>query len=262
MSEDGWIVDKHVSAKALPGEPIYSWVKWDKELVPKSITLKYDPDLKIQKMLNADTGDDKRTDIEGQITLDQRQLQIPGFFGFIASYTRLPEEEKTINFIAEFDFGAETKTLEYSTKITRPILVFKQESYTLNLSNISNIVHTIDCELVNNGSVMPVVIHPFIKTTQTEGLDIKIKKRMIENKDKSLIFVKTNKITVREILVSGKGQGLVDIGFEYNDISGNSYKTPPATLSIQMDVDQSLKVPITENISAIAAATPILKAGS
>lgn len=247
MSED-WVAEKHVSDKVLPSEPIFSWVKWDRKLVPKSIMLKYDPDLEILKFLNADW-DKSKAGKEGKITLDQKQLGIAGFFGFMASYNLVPEEEKTVNYVVEFDFGRETKTLEYSTRIARPILEFEQTEYTLNSADISR-TPSIDCKLANRGLAMAREITPFFKMENTGEMQIEMRTVVEEIKDESLVFVESNKVKVPKFIIRGKGSGLAFIGFKYKDAIGNSYESPLATLAIEIKKEQSLQVPITENISA------------
>ena len=247
MAKKDWVHEKVVSTKALPGEPIFSWIKWDEELVPKSITLKHDPDLEIQRMLNGGMGD--RRACRDQITLVQKQLHIPGYFGFIASYKKLPEEEKTIDFVAEFDFGTGTKTLEYSTRIIRPILEFEQTEYALNSAGISKAPPPIDCKLNNKGVGIAEGITPFFKVENTSGMRIEMRTVVEEITDESLVFVESNEIRVPKLIIRGKGHGLVSIGFEYKDVMGNSYKSPLATLSIHIGEEQSLQIPITENIS-------------
>ena len=52
MSNQNWIIEKHISKKALPGENIISWIKWDPELDVKHIVLKFEADTFISKVLN------------------------------------------------------------------------------------------------------------------------------------------------------------------------------------------------------------------
>ena len=140
MPKKGWVVQKSSSAMALPGEPIYGWIKWDKELAPRRITFKYDSCLEIVKLPNSDTDGISLPQANGEITLYQKRLEIPGFFGFIASYKGLPEREKTIDFAAEFDFGSESETLKSSTRIVRPVLEFEQPEYVINADSSGTIL--------------------------------------------------------------------------------------------------------------------------
>ncbi len=89
-------------------------------------------------------------------------------------------------------------------------------------------------------------------------MEIKIQTKQEEIKDESLVFVKTNQITIPKIIVTGTGYGMFSLGYEYEDTMGNSYKSALANLSINIEEKQTLQVPITENISRLS--TPLLKA--
>ena len=170
----------------------------------------------------------------------------------------MPENERTINFIVEVDFDDTIQKVEYSTKIIRPILKFEQAEYTLTSSQFGNIVNPLDLKLVNVGSGRVVNLHPFAKVTKTTDMEIKIQTKQEEIKDESLVFVKTNQITIPKIIVTGIGYGMFSLGYEYEDTMGNSYKSELANLSINIEEKQTLQVPITENISRLS--TPLLKA--
>ncbi|MCE2507548.1 MAG: hypothetical protein J4F36_13995 [Nitrosopumilaceae archaeon] len=261
MSSEDWIIEKHISTKALPNENIISWIKWNASLIPESITLKYDPDLMLQKILNVSVdGINSAIQETGKITLDQRHFQIPGFFGFTGFYKELPEDEKTINFIVEFNFANDVKVVEYYTKIIRPILVFEQNEYTLTSTNYTNALPSLDFKLVNSGLGRAVDLSPFVEITNTSDMQIQIQTKTEEIKDESLVFVKTSTISIPKFIVQGKGYGMVSIGFKYKDTVGNVYKSPLSTLSIQIEETQTLQVPITENISTLPI--PLLQAVS
>lgn len=254
MSNEDWLIEKHISKKALPKENIISWVKWNPDLVPNSITLKYDPEMIITKILNvSEEGIPKESEDGGVITISKEYLQIPGFFGFTCFYDEVPEEEKTINFIVEFVFADGIKKVEYTNKVIRPILEFETTDYRLTSTQFGNSATPLDFKLTNKGSGRPVKLKPFVEVSNTLHMEIKIQSKIEEIKDESLVLVKSNKINVPKFMISGKGYGMVSIGFEYEDALGNSYKSPLANLAIQIEEKQTLQVPYTENISA----TPI-----
>ena len=156
-----WILEKHISKKALPNENITSWIKWDPKLIPKNIVLKFDSDIVITKILNVSKKGLKNNEFDsGQITLDQKDIQIPGFFGFTCLYGAIPEKEITVNFIVEFDFGNVVKKVEYSTKIIRPLLKFEQTEYSLTSSQFINFLVL---KFVNTGLGQIVNLRPFVK---------------------------------------------------------------------------------------------------
>ena len=255
MSSEEWIVEKHISKKALPKENIISWVKWNPDLVPNKITLKYDPDIIVTKILNvSEEGIPKNPEEDGGIiTISKEHLQIPGFFGFTCFYNEIPEEEKTINYVIEFAFENEIKKVEQTNKVIRPILEFEKTDYTLVSSQFGSNVTPLDFKLINKGTARPDKLRPFVEVSNTPDMEIKIQTKIDEIKDESLVLVKSNKISVPKFMISGMGYGMVSFGFEYQDTLGNSYKSSLANLAIQIEEKQTLQVPYTENIST----TPI-----
>ncbi|MEX0862741.1 hypothetical protein [Nitrosopumilus sp.] len=259
MTNQDWILEKHISKKALPRENIISWIKWNPNLTPKSITIKFEPDFVITKVLNIDEKGLKNKEFDsGKITLDREYIQIPGFFGFTCFYNEMPQNEITSNFIVEFDFGNDIKKIEYSTKIIRPIIKFEQNEYTLSSSRFVNVVDPLNLKLINIGSGRVTNLRPFADIMKTDDMEIKIQTKNEDIKDESLVFVKTNQISIPKVIVTGVGYGMFSIGFEYEDALGNSYKSELATLSINIEEKQTLQVPLTENISKLSA--PLLKA--
>lgn len=259
MTVDSWILEKHISKKALPNENIISWAKWDPKLSVKNIVLKFEPDVAIEKVLNVAEEALQDNDFEsGKITIEKEHLQIPGFFGFTGFYMQIPENEITINFVVEITFEETIKKIEYSTKIIRPILEFQQTEYTLTSSQFATSMSPLNLALVNTGSGRPINLKPFADLSNTPDMDIKIQTKIEEIKDESLIFVKTNKIAIPKVVVSGKGFGMLSMGYEYQDTMGNSYKSKLANLSISIEEKQTLQVPITENITK--SLTPLLQA--
>ena len=253
-----WILEKHISKKALANENITSWIKWDPKLVPKNIVLKFDSNIVITKVLNVNKKVLKNNESHsGKIILDQKHILIPGFFGFTCLYNTIPEKEMTVGFIAEFDFGNVVKKVEYSTKIIRPLLKFEQTKYSLTSSQFINVTNPLALKLVNTGLGRIVNLRPFAKMMKTNDIEIKIETRKENIKDQSLIFVKTEQILISKIIVNGVGSGMLFIGYEYKDAAGNSYKSEFANISVHIEEKQTLQIPLTENISKLSA--PLLK---
>lgn len=251
MSNENWIHEKYISKKALPNENVISWIKWDPNLTPKSIVLKFEADVIITHVLNVseEALRDEEQFKSGKISIDKDHIQIPGFFGFTCVYDAIPETERTINFIVEFEFDDGNKTIEYSTKIIRPILQFEESDYALTISPFTQNVTPLSIKLLNVGMGRPVNIKPFSEILETADMKIKIENITEKNKDESLVFVKTNKIHSPKIIMSGQGYGLLSFGYEYEDTMGNKYKSPLAGIAVNIEESQTVHVPITENLT-------------
>ena len=251
LSSKNWILEKHISKKALPRENIIAWIKWDPNLEPKKITLKLEADVFVTKILNVSEEalkDEKQFEL-GEVSIDKEHIQIPGFFGFTCFYTTIPDKERTVNFTVEFDFDNCVEKVEYSTKIIRPILQFEEPEHAVTVSPFTQSISPLNFKLKNIGSGRPIRLKPFSDILETPDVKIKIETSTEKNKNENLIFVKTNEIQIPKIIIEGKGYGMISLGYEYEDTMGNSYKSQFANISFNIEEKQTIQVPITEEIS-------------
>ena len=191
------------------------------------------------------------------ISISKEHIQIPGFFGFTGFYSNIPDSERIINFIVEFDFGDKSEKIEFNTKIIRPILDFEQSDYGLTINSFNQTVPPFNFRLKNTGLGAFKKLTPFSDVLETSNLKIKIDSINEKNTDESLVFVKTNDIQIDKIIIEGKGYGMLSVGYEYEDSMGNKYKTPFANVSFNIEETQNIEVPIADNISK--STTPLLQ---
>ncbi len=98
------IYEKYISEHALPNEQIDAWLKWNKEANYDSITLKTSEPMLVRSLLNIDEKvfEFNKNDPE-EFLIRREWVQVDGFFGFIAFYEKIPNDDITIDFTINFN---------------------------------------------------------------------------------------------------------------------------------------------------------------
>ena len=99
------LIEKHISERALPGEGILSWIKWQDDFDFDRLDIKA-ADINFDRIFNVDASVfDQKTLKKGCATIGRDVLQIPDFVGFRCTYALVPETERELNFVIEFSKG-------------------------------------------------------------------------------------------------------------------------------------------------------------
>jgi len=225
------IAERYISEWVLPNEPIVSWIKWDNKIEVDQILLKYEVDVFIPRFLNIDARVFEQDIKSGEVVLPKEYLQIPGFFGFHAIYTAIPEAERKLEFVVEFHDRDSVHVERLSTFITRPIV---QGSVTPNDVVIEGDVPfdgAIDIGITNIGSVHSPRGQISFDFHSTSDLKISLRSDVISDTSKENIAkeVQINKMTIR-----GKGKAIIKISAEYTDNRNNKYQNILAIVTLDV----------------------------
>lgn len=243
--QHSWLVEKHISKQALPGEEILSWLKW-KELDFDKIIIKSEADLFFQRFLNVDEEIFKQEDLKkGKAVIDKQMLQIEGFIGFGCVYTAIPNNERELSFVVEFQKNEQIIDLiELKTKIIRPILtVESQSAESIIVDKYNPLIPSLGFRLLNKGTGRIINASPFIDF-QAKGMKIFIEEKIEKDTNTSPLFVYSTLQKIPKIIVNGKGFGMITLGFKYDDSIGNKYETKLVNIPIRIEQKERLEVPI------------------
>lgn len=226
-----------MSEWALPKEPIVSWVKWDQSEVIEKILLKYEADIFIPRFLNTNPKVFEQDIQSGKIEVPTEYLEIPGFFGFHALYTALPEAERDIEFIIEFhQNGNIVHSERLTTLITRPILEVEMTPRDLIIDQATTVPSVIELQLKNFGSVQAKTVDISFEFHATDGLKVEIVSPMVTDTRRNNVAPQT---AINRMSIKGKGKAIINIVLSYVDNLNNRYSSRP--VSITLDVREAIQ---------------------
>jgi hypothetical protein len=242
-SQELWIRDKYIAPLVLPKEKFHLWLKYDTSLDFDTISLVHSPDFNINWIGNTNEVI-KRAD-DGIITCSRKELFSDGFIFFVCEYQSIPEEEKEEKFIIEFRSADKTvKSLELVTKIVRPIVVQRSINYdSISIEGYSpDILEPLDLEFENIGSALP---KNFTLNMAITSPTLKIAIDSFENEVvDGRIFKEKIKTINNKIRISGKGQGMITLKMQYEDMIGNKYESIVGYVTIQSMESKQTELPV------------------
>lgn len=244
-----WLLEKHISKWALPKEEILSWLKW-KEFDFDKIIIKSEADLKFQRFLNVDEKIFKQKDLnKGKAVIDKQMLMIDGFVGFGCLYEPIPENERELSFVVEFVKEENiVDKIEFKTKLIRPIVVVEQDTpQSIVVTQNNPIIPGLSFRLVSKGSARILNFNPFLDFN-AKGMDITIKETVEKDTNTTPLFVYSSERRVPNIILKGKGYGMITLGFEYYDAIGNKYESRLVDIPIHIEQKEKLEVPISSEL--------------
>lgn len=251
-----WIHEIHTPRWVLPNEEIVNWIKYDPQLEFDTIEIKLEADLAFLRMLNIDEKVFEQDGIKlGFASIDKKLIQINGFVGFTCKYELIPENERKISFIVDFKrHDTSIGVLELKTQLVRPMLAISNESIPEIDSTKDNfIIHPLTFALRNVGTGRVVEVSPFIEFSGPADIKVSLEERQEKYDGTEELFVPTIFRNIAKMIITGKGYGMITMGFEYNDPLGNKYKTNVVQIPIILKQKENLAIPIYPNVSGQAS---------
>jgi hypothetical protein len=240
------IKESYISEWASPKDPIVVWVKWDGSPNFDHISLKYEADVFVYRILNVHEKVFEQNLHTGKVIIPKEDLGVPGFFGFHGICTEVPISERKIEFIIEFIHnGNAVHTERKVTNIIRPMLKLAISPQDIMVSdNTAALTEQIQFRLVNLGSAgikeANITFNPFSST------DLKVEispKKETDNPYDDLIGEPQEK-TVNTLTLKGKGHAIIKIDAEYTDYKGIQYKDNIGSITIDIRQNVNQKIPI------------------
>ena len=226
-------------------------MKWNREFKVANVSATSEEDVFFYNALNTNmkvwaTNDpnSRRLDVEGNL------LDVPGFFGFIAHFRTVPEEEQPVSFKVQIKFeDGYTEDVVLPTKIVRPILVFDEAPPEIYVESATSLPRPPPVVMVNRGSseVLYGSLKAVAKTTQGPNLSIS----SITSESEFLMdeqpFGGARKYS-SSISIKGIGYGAILVSFEYRDNMGNVYYTPIIKILVSVKQRANLEVPMSGTV--------------
>jgi len=218
-----WLLEKHISERALPNEEILSWLKWDESFDFDQLVIKLEADIKFLHVLNVDEKVFKQKEItHGKAIIDKDMLQLPGFVGFTCFYELVPDNERELNF--EIDFLKSNKlleTIQLKTKLIRPIAALVEiPDQGIVVTETKRKISPLKFKITNNSTARILNLSPFIEFVSGKSMRITIKETLEKIEDTEPLFVYESKLLISKFFVTGQGYGMITMGFEYQDAIG------------------------------------------
>lgn len=262
-SEGSWLIEKHISPWVLPKEQIVGFVKWRPEMEISEVSIRAPENIRIVRLFDVDENLFAEYPPDSlRFTISQARLQIPGFVGFEAFYETIPDGELDLTFQIDLTFRhLERQTINLATDVIRPVVSSSQQTLEIFSSPERPDPKGIQIALTNKGKaeILEESLEPFIEIMQ--GKELKIQVSSFEDRygigDK--LFVKSNKRTSAKIMISGKGYGMIRLGFNYSDRLGNRYKSSLLDVLVTVKERKAVEIPIGNTVMGVGEPTPILE---
>lgn len=249
VKDPSWLIEKHISKRALPKEEILSWLKW-KELDFDRIIIKSEADVIFRRFLNVDEKIfDQHDLINGIAVVDKQMLHMDGFVGFGCFYDPIPDNERELSFVVNFEKDEKIiSTVELKTKIIRPILVVESQlAQSIIVEQNNPVIPALSFRLVSKGTGRVVNFSPFMDFT-AKGMKITIEEKVEKDTNTAPLFVYSSERRISKIIVNGQGYGMITLGFEYLDSIGNKYESELVQIPINIKQKEKLEVPISSEL--------------
>lgn len=253
LSANEWLLEKHISEWSLPNEDIIAWIKWNEKLRYDKIYIKSEADLEFTRILNVDESAWVAEDLKkGKISISKNLLQLDGFIGFVCHYTTIPEDERQLSFKIDFSYDKElTASIPLETKLIRPIVSIENVSENgIIITEENPFVPTLTFELRGRGHARILKLTPFLEQ-HFKGNEVKVTISHTTQQDNNPepLFVQSSTVITPKIAITGKGYGMLTMGYEYQDAVGNKYKTKLVDIPIQLQQKKSLEIPVSHEIA-------------
>lgn len=252
MGSSGRVIESYITELVLPNEAISAYVKWDPSFPVKSVSALFEADVFLFNALDVDEKVWKDYDnSKGRLDVESQWLQIPGFFGFRATYTVIPEDERVLDFGIMINFeDGKTERVDLRTRVVRPLLVPVNPNPEVFADTPNYIPRPINLLFANKGSayVRTGAFNPTTQILAGKGLKISATTRGIDVTMGNRLFGES-KAFATAFAVSGRGYGEVRISFEYEDLVGNRYKTQVMKILFTVQEKANLEVPINGEVN-------------
>ena len=240
------IVEKHISPQVLPKESSVSWIKWVSDTAFDKLILRYEADVKINRLFNVD---DKIFEISSQqdrrLVIPKEMLQIDGFFGFESRYMAISGDGKrTVSYEIDIVSGDKIQTVHLEHVVTRPVIkVVKLSPATIYISksSVSPVSLLVELESLEAATAHNLTYVIDVKTGDDLQVDVSPKEACVPQ-----LFDRLS--SAQKISVKGKGCGLMQVGVEYEDACGTKYFTLIGSIPIYAREMQEKSFPIVENL--------------
>lgn len=210
MTIDMLIREKYINSFILPNEECFGWIKWDNiKLEFDKLIFATEADIKVVRFFNIKTEIINSNNKDNRFIIDKNYLKLDGFFGFVAKYLAIPEEDRDITFRLDFMKGDSiVKRIELSTKVIIPKLDIKlQTEEIIELTGQSK-KERLEFSIESIGKAIPRKVRSFVKIIRgSKDVNVDV------NEDEDEMF----------ITVKGQGYTAIQFGFEYEDSIGNKY---------------------------------------
>lgn len=254
MEISDWLIEKHISEWSLPNENIISWIKWDSTKIDfDQIIIKSEADLLFTRILNVDEKAWSDNDMKkGKITIKKELLQIDNFVGFVCEYTAIPEDERHLSF--EIDFiknENKSESVSLETVIVRPMVIIENISEQgIVVTENNPFVPPLTFELKGKGRARVLNLTPFLdQHFEGKEVSITITNTVEQDNNTDPLFVVSSKRIIPKISITGKGFGMLTMGYEYEDAIGNKYRTKVVDIPIELRQQRSLEIPLSQELS-------------
>jgi len=209
------VEEEYLSPTVLPNELLFGWVKWNGDADIDNVVLKCEADVEITALFDVDPS----VNVNGTtIEIPTDALTAGGFFGFAAKYSEIPDSKRQISFQIDLVKDNEVKTLELSSCITKPELIFSTHDGVV----IDN--YTTQSELsfdIYPGKETPA-LNPKLSIA-ISGNDIQLTKSELVESSVHTNSLYTQSTMTQDITIKGKGTGFIVVSIDYSDVMGNSY---------------------------------------
>jgi hypothetical protein len=171
-----WVVEQYISPWILPNEQILGWVKWDPKIEIARLEIRSEADILFLRIMNVAERVLDQELSKGIILIDKKDMEIPGYVGFEAVYTKIPSSERDLRFVIKFiQPTKETNQLELLTKLIRPNIAIEDVSTTeIESTALNPQPRPLSFVLKKIGYADMMNLRPFIKTYEGKNLKITV----------------------------------------------------------------------------------------
>ena len=242
------IIDQYISPTVLPKEQTSCWIKWKKGANFDKIVIRYEADVKLYRLFNIDEDVfEDHDDWKGKVTIPKSKFQIDGFFGFTSRYIAVPTTERKISYEIDIISGDKTQTIHLDNLLTRPMIkVVKSTPERIQISDMSPQLapFSVNIKIVGKASINNLSYFLDLITTDKLIVDITTSKKT-QSKE---ITLKDEQLTSQNIVIKGKGNGLIRLGANYEDDYGTKYEDILNETPIIVEQEQHQIIPIAEQV--------------
>lgn len=232
----------------MPKEQSSGWIKWKKGEDLDKIVLRFEADVEIMRLFNIDEEIfEDQNKWKGKVTIPKDMIQVDGFFGFTSYYTKVPTTERKISYEIDIISGNKIQTIHLENIVTRPMIeVLKATPDRIHISKFSPQSEPFSMKIKSAGTASLHNLSYFLEFRSNDELKVEITTpKKMKSKEMSL---KDEQLTSQNIVIKGKGNGMIIMGANYYDDYNTKYEDILYEIPIIVEQQQYQTIPISQQI--------------
>ncbi|MEM3795434.1 MAG: hypothetical protein QW429_06115 [Thermoprotei archaeon] len=210
----------------LPKESIIVFVEWDPTVEPELLVVRWENGVELVKTFDVDKSVLSSAEhSRNQLTVERDQLMLPGFAGFEARYTKLPDSELELRFEFELHFvDGCVVNKSATTRVVRPILEVADNPNEITVESSIHESKPIILHLANKGSADIRRNEAKLSLEIYSNKPLKAEVVTVSGADTPKpLFHDAKSLNHYGVKLSGLGHAELTITYWYSDALGNPY---------------------------------------